>query len=199
MRQGLFLIPLILAGCSGNLLAPSGSPPQLYRLSAPTELTIDAPPGHWQLAIDEPTATQDLNTSRIAVAPANDQIDYYAGVMWIDRPPVMLQQLLLDSFDRSGRIAAAQRQTSGVRSDFVLVTDLRDFEIETFDGPAVHISVTARLVRTRDRSIVASRIFEARTPAGTGLDATIAAFDQALRGVLTQIAGWTVAQGDKNP
>ena len=188
----------LLSGC-GNLLAPAGDPAKLYMLHAPAQVTTNAPPARWQLLIAAPDASLDLNNARIAVAPTSSRIDYYANVSWADRPPAMLQELLLESFDRSGRIGAVQRQSGGLKADFILNCDLQDFQVETAGQPVVHIGLTARLVRTRDRTIVASRKFESSSPAGGDFDGAIAAFDLDLQTLLPQIVDWTLSQGAQNP
>jgi len=198
-RIPLILLLLALTGCSG-LLAPSGSPAKLYTLSAPKEVAMTAPQANWQLLVAMPGAELDLDTPRIAIIPEPSRMDYYADVTWADRPPAMLQELLLQSFDRSGRIAAVQKQSGGLKSDFILTADIEDFEVDTTAGdPAVHIRVAARLVRSRDRAIVATRSFEANAPAGANFDGAIAAFDGALQSMLPQIVDWTLTQGSRNP
>jgi cholesterol transport system auxiliary component len=199
-RISLVLLTLMLTGCSGGLLAPSGSPAKLYTLSAPKDVPTSAPQANWQLLIAMPDAVLDINTSRIAIAPAPARIDYYADVAWADRPPAMLQELLLQSFDRSGRIAAVQRQSGGVKSDFLLTADIQDFEVDAASGdPFVHIRIGARLVRSRDRAIIGARSFETTVPAGGTFDGAISAFDSALQSLLPQIVDWTLAQGSRNP
>jgi cholesterol transport system auxiliary component len=194
----LAVLTMALAGCSG-LLAPSGSPAKLYTLSAPREVTTSAPQANWQLLVAMPDAVLELNSARIAIAPAPARIDYYADVAWGDRPPAMLQELLLQSFDRSGRIAAAQRQAGGLKSDFILTTDIQDFEVDAASGaPAAHIRVSARLVRSRDRTIAAARSFETTVPAGDNFDDAIAAFNNAVQALLPQIVDWTLTQGSRN-
>jgi cholesterol transport system auxiliary component len=187
----------LLTGCSG-LLAPSGSPAKLYTLNAPQQVATNAPQARWQLLIAEPSAPLDLNNSRIAIAPTPDRIDYYADVSWSDRPPAMLQELLLQSFDRSGRIGAVQRQNGGLKADFILTCDIQDFQVESSPGPVAHVGLTARLVRTRDRTIVASRKFDISSPAGGDFDGAIAAFDTGLQSLLPQIVDWTLSQGAQN-
>jgi cholesterol transport system auxiliary component len=195
----LILLLLTLTGCSASsLLAPSGAPAKLYTLSAPKEVASSAPQANWQLLIAMPNAVLDLNTPRIATIPAPSRMDYYADVSWADRPPAMLQELLLQSFDRSGRIAAVQRQSGGLKSDFLLIADIEDFEVDTTSGPAVHIRIAARVVRSRDRAIVAARSFESTVPAGGNFDAAIAAFDSGLQSILPQIVDWTLTQGSRN-
>jgi cholesterol transport system auxiliary component len=145
-----------------------------------------------------PEAGLDINTPRIAIIPAPSRMDYYADVSWADRPPAMLQDLMVQSFDRSGRSAAVQRQSGGLKSDFLLTTDIENFEVDTTSEPAVHIRVAARLVRSRDREIVATRSFDSTVPAGGNFDSAIAAFDGALQAMLPQIVDWTLTQGSRN-
>ena len=194
------LLALALTGCSASsLLAPSGAPPKIYTLSAPKEVTSSAPQANWQLLVAMPGAVADLNTTRIAIIPAPSQMDYYADVTWADRPASMLQELLLQSFDRSGRIAAVQRQSGGLKSDFLLAIEIEDFEVDTTAAePNAHIRVAAKLVRNRDRTIVAARSFEASAPSGSSFDGAISAFDSGLQSVLPQIVDWTLTQGSQH-
>jgi len=200
IRHIPILLALALTGCSGGLLAPSGAPPKIYTLSAPKEIASSASQAGWQLLIAMPAAVNDINTTRIAIIPAPSRMDYYADVTWADRPAAMLQELLLQSFDRSGRIAAVQRQSGGLKSDFLLTTEIEDFEVDNAAAePNAHIRVTARLVRSRDRAIVATRNFEATVPSGNSFDGAIAAFDGGLQAVLPQMVDWTLTQGNQHP
>ncbi len=194
----MILTLLALAGCGGSLLGPSSNPPSLYRLSAPEDIVSATPAARWQLVVDTPTAPQDLDTSRIAIAPEPARIDYYAGVAWADRAPVMIQELMLESFDKSGKVAAV-RQQSNIRPDFLLSTDIRHFEADAAGDPSVHVDISAHLIRARDRAIVATRNFSATAPVSPGFDGTIGAFDQAMRTMLPQIVDWTLTEGDANP
>lgn len=199
-RAAMLVCLLAIPGCSGGILAPSGPAPGLYTLSPPAQVSTPATQVNWQLLIDMPSAPLDLNSSRIAIAPAPDRIDYYADVAWVDRVPPLLQALILESFDRSGRIAAVQRQGGGLRADYVLATELRDFEVDaTQPNSAAHLRLTARLVRMRDRSIVASRTFEATGPAvGSGIDTVVASFNGALGDILPQIVTWALTTGSQS-
>jgi cholesterol transport system auxiliary component len=195
------LLALALTGCSASsLLSPSGAPPKLYTLAAPRDVATGAPQAGWQLLIATPSAELDLNTPRIAVIPAPSRVDYYSDVTWADRPPAMMQELLLQSFDRSGHIAAVQKQSGGLKSDFLLTTEIENFEVDTTAAePGVHIRVVARLVRTRDREIVATKAFDASVPAGGSFDGAITAFDSGVQSLLPQMVDWTLTQGSQHP
>jgi cholesterol transport system auxiliary component len=200
-RICLVLALMALSGCSAaSLLAPSSEPAKLYTLSAPRTVASTAAPAHWQLLIAMPDAPLDLNAVRIAIMPSPGRIDYFANVAWADRPPAMLQDMLVDGFDSSGRIAAVERQTGGLKSDFVLTCELQDFQVEAGNaGSVAHLRLTARLVRGRDRAIVAMKTFEADQAAGNDFDGAMAAFDSDLKFMLPQIVDWTLNQGNANP
>src|ERR1043166_7445800 len=55
-------------------------------------------------------------------------MDYYAHAQWTDRAPLLLQGLLVEAFEKSQRIAAVGRESAGIRSDYILQSELHDFE-----------------------------------------------------------------------
>ena len=74
------------------------------------------------------------------------QIEYYARAQWSDRAPQMVQTLMIESFENSQRIIAVGRDVVGLRADFILKSELREFQAEYFNG--------ARRVRSRpDRGL----------------------------------------------
>jgi cholesterol transport system auxiliary component len=108
----------------------------------------------------------------------------------------MVQTLLIESFESTRKIGAVGREAIGLRPDFVLKTDLREFEA-IYDGanpaPTVWVRMNAKLVRMPERRIVASDTREAKVPAGGGkITDIVAAFDDALGRVLKEIVAFTL-------
>ena len=67
------------------------------------------------------------------------------------------------------------------------------FEIDAGMGEAV-VEISAKMVRARDGSIAAGRIFEARTPvASVSEGETVGAIDMATGRVLRDITGWAAS------
>ena len=60
-----------------------------------------------------PTATAGLNSARIALRPTPTTLEYYARASWIDVVPVMVQNLLAESFDNAGKIDVLGRGVVG--------------------------------------------------------------------------------------
>ena len=157
----------------------------------------DAPKVDWQLAVALPNAPQSLDTTRIALELTPQTMDYYANASWQDRAPVIVQRTLLEGFEKSGKIAAVARDTGGMRGDYILQSDLRAFgaRYEVPDtAPMVIVDISARLLRTPGREIVAT--LQARHTAQASVNsvpAVVAAFDQALGETAEQIVAWALA------
>ena len=187
---------LLLAACSVNLPG-SGAPPDLYTLTPKSTYSGDLPTVTWQLAVEVPVAAESLNNSRIALRHDPLSLRYYKGARWTERAPVMVQTLLIESFENSGKIVAVARKATDIRADFVLKTDLREFQAEYDAGgaPVAHVRLNAKLVIMPKRAIIASETFESSVQAdGTGIAQAVAAFDTALGKTLKQIVEWALVQ-----
>ena len=190
----------VLGGCAAiNPL--SASPPQLYTLSPKSTFSPNLPTVQWQLLIETPAAAAGLDSARIALRQSATTLDYYAEVAWTDRAPLMVQTLLVESFENTGRIVSVGREAIGLRADFVLKTELREFQVESFDVPVEtpRVRINAKLVRIPEREIIASENFERTQAAATSsFETVILAFDEALDGVLRDLVEWALIAGEYN-
>jgi len=183
---------LMLAACSS--LGP-GPAPQLYVLAPQLGPLADAPQVSAQFVVAEPDTPESLNTPRIALT-RGVMLDYYAGAAWADRVPALIQGSLVDALDKSGKIAAVASDTQGVRGDFRLETQLKDFtaHYDTPDGPpTITVRIVAKLVESDGRQIVASLDSVHSQQAGANtVPEVVAAFDSALSASLEEIAGFAL-------
>lgn len=172
-------------------------PVDLYTLTPKTTFTETLPKVDWQLVVEKPVAAASLDTPRIALQRTPLTFEYYAESAWTDNAPAMVQTLLIESFERTGQIPAVGREAIGLRPDYILKTDLREFEaIYKGDNPVptVWVRMNAKLVKMPERRIVASETYGAEMPAaGSTLTAVVEAFDEALGKVLKQIVEFTLA------
>ncbi len=185
-------LAFLLVACAG-MLPGSGAPPDLYTLTPKSTYSADLPTVTWQLAIEVPVAAESLNNSRIALRHDPLSLLYYKGARWTERAPVMVQTLLIESFENSGKIVAVARKATDIRADYVLKTDLREFQAEYDAGgaPVAHVRLNAKLVVMPKRAIIASKTFESSVQAaGSNVSQVIAAFDLALGRTLKQIVEW---------
>ena len=185
-------LAFLLVACAG-MLPGSGAPPDLYTLTPKSTYSADLPTVTWQPAIEVPVAAESLNNSRIALRHDPLSLLYYKGARWTERAPVMVQTLLIESFENSGKIVAVARKATDIRADYVLKTDLREFQAEYDAGgaPVAHVRLNAKLVVMPKRAIIASKTFESSVQAaGSNVSQVIAAFDLALGRTLKQIVEW---------
>jgi cholesterol transport system auxiliary component len=106
----------------------------------------------------------------------------------------MVQTLLVEIFENSGRIVGVGRQSSALRSDFALITDLREFQVEYEDGvPKTRVRLNAKLVKMPDRVIIGVTTIERiQEAAGADLISVVEAFDVALGKTMKRIVEWTL-------
>lgn len=191
---------LAFAGCTG--LPFDKPPPQLFMLTPKSSFPDDLPKVEWQMSIDLPLASASLNTSRIAVHRTALSLDYYEGVAWADTAPKMVQNLLIESFENSGRILGIGRQSAALRADYNLVTELREFQAELRNNgtPKVRVAINVKLVRFPQRDIVAATSKEAVILARDGhIEDVVHAFDDALGKVLEDVVSWTLTAVPPEP
>lgn len=190
---------LALSACGGIL--PKAEPMQI--LQPQVHVTADPawPQANWQLAIVRPRSNDMIETPRLVVNPTPDRVEVYKGVAWSDSTPELVQQAMISAFEDSNRITAVSRQGNGLRTDFLLQSDLRDYQAvyRTPAGPPdIVLTISVKLVDFASSRVVAGRVFT-QTQAATSTDvhAVAQAFDTALGNVLHELVGWTLAQGNQ--
>ena len=199
-RRGVLagVASLSLASCSGNLIGPPSPAPQIYVLNTKFAPVTNVPNVPWQLVIGVPNAPASLDTQRIALERAPNTMDYYANSEWTDRAPVLLQSLLVQAFENSGRIATVGRETSGIRADYVLETEVRDFEAYYAvpdTPPVVRVTLMVKLFGALSHDIAAAMEFRNESQASANNMASItAAFNQATGATIQAIVAWALSQ-----
>jgi len=204
-----------VGACSSIVPGADRDPPRLYDLSPKSTFAKHLPRVRWQLVVEPPIAAAGLSSARIALKRHLLRLEYYAQAAWTDTTPTMIQTLIIESFENSRKIISVGRTSAGLRSDYVLQTSLREFQAEysnvgltkeamkkteskTAVGPTVRVSINAKLVKMPERTIIASRTFEHLVIAeSNGMEAIVAAFDDALGKALKRIVQWTLVQGQR--
>lgn len=186
------------AACE-TIVPGQGPPPILYRLTPKSTFSPEVPVVTWQLILEQPLANAGLNTTRIALWPNPTNLEYYARASWTDRAPDMIQTLMIESFENSDKIVSVGRESVGLRADFVLKSELREFQADYRDGvPHGHVGINAKLVKMPERVIVGSEKFDSVVKAEADrLTDIIEAFDTALGKVLKRLVEWTLITGEQ--
>ena len=188
---------MALSACSvGKLFGPPDAP-QLYVLKPAMPAPESSAKITWALAIDLPEATQNLDSDRIAISRSPNTQDYYGNAAWPDQLPEIIQGLVVSAFESNGRIEQVVRDTDGIRTDYLLKIDIRDFEArydQPEGAPTAAIAFQVILVDRKDRSFAAHLSIKKESAATQNtVDAAIEAMDRALSAALADIVTWTLA------
>lgn len=183
----------LLSAC--NVIPEVDKPLNLYSLS-PKVGAVSAPSTlDWQLVVAEPKAGADLATNRIALTRSANRIEYFAEGVWSDAAPALVQSKLIEAFEDVVPQLAVGRDSAGLKPDYILQSELRDFEaVYAGSGGEALVRITAKLVKMPERKIVKSISAEARQPAsGAGLPGIVGAFEAALAQVFDKLIGEILA------
>jgi cholesterol transport system auxiliary component len=198
-RRGILVggAAMTLAGCGGGgLIGPPSPAPQIYVLHPEFGPVADAAAVGWQLVVATPVAAASLDTERIALERAPNIMDYYASSQWPDRLPVLIQSLLVEALEKSGKIRAVGRETEGIRADYVLESEIRDFEAfyaVADTPPNIRVTITAKLLAALSHELVATTQASQQARAAANDMANItAAFTRAAGSALGDIVGWVL-------
>jgi cholesterol transport system auxiliary component len=197
----LILTALSVAGCGGIFSNPETR--HLYQVTSVSSFAPGLPHSEAQLAIGPVEAPAGLDTERIALTRAPLSLDYFADVAWSDRAPAMVRTMLLESMQNSGLFKAVGSDTFNLRSDYLLKTELRNFEA-IYDsqgaGPAVTVVLGLTLVKLPGDAVVGQTVIRERQPAASNeIPEIVRAFNLALGKALQEAVGWTADHAALSP
>jgi cholesterol transport system auxiliary component len=152
-----------------------------------------------RLVIDMPTVSESLDTDRIALTRGRTGLDYYAGSIWTDRVPVLLQGLLVEAFENDGHIAEVGRDAGVLTPDYLLETEIRDFDARYTGAdehpPTAVVALLLSLIRMPDRQMIGQTLITDTSSASRNdLDVIVEAFDSAVGKALIRSVAWTLRE-----
>lgn len=193
---------ILLAGCQSLVPGADRAPPSYYDLTPKSTYPDDLPRVDAQMIVELPSASAGLTTSRIALKTHPTRLNYYANAEWSDIAPRMVQTLMIESLENTNRIVAVSREGSGLRSDYILKVELREFQAEQYENasvPTIRVRMSVRLVRMPERVIIAGHSEEWSLEAESeSLSDVVVAFDEVLGHVMKRIVTWTIRRADED-
>ncbi len=201
IRSFIAMLAIVsMAGCTGlGTLQQASKPNDLYLLSPKSTFSPSLPRVQRQIVVEEPTATAAVNTDQIAVQPTPLQVQYLARARWVDRAPLIVQTLLVESFENSGKVAAVGRSTVGLRADYVIVPDLREFqgivvsEADNSSNIRVEVRMNIKIIDEFEDKIIASSSFQENVVSASDQTADlVTAFDTALGRTMRDAVEWSI-------
>lgn len=204
VRGAALLLMLCMAGCG---ILPKKENIQVFAPQIKVAPDAAWPVVSWQLTIARPSTSKLLDSSRMVVSPSPDTLQVYQAASWTDSVPDLVQTIVANAFEDSGKITAVGRQATAVRADILLLLDIRHFEAVYADPalnsragqspPNAMIEINAKLLDSNGR-VIATRTFSRSAPASaTAVPAVAHAFDDALTGLTSELVGWTLNSGQQ--
>lgn len=188
---------LALAGCVS--LFPKTEPAQLYRFggSAATQPGSGAMTGQVGVSLAALDFTAAAAGDRIMTV-TGPEVAYIAAARWAAPAETLFAEALEQAFERDARTVAITGRRGAGGAQLVLDVDVNAFEARYENGreaaPTAVVTLDAKLMRTRERTVVAHRVIEVRQPAGENrVSAIVQAMDSATTSALGQLVEWTDA------
>lgn len=187
----------VMTGCT---VLPEREALDLYTLPASslgTAETADTVEGGLRLA--RPDTSDALGSNRILVTTDGIGFQAYPGARWAAPVPLLWRDWLLDAFWRDGRFTGLSTSSDGLQAERELGGMLRALHVEHRDGQSeAVIRFDARLIDTTQRSIIATRRFEARQPAsGTEALDGVRALGAAADRLAAELIQWVADTGSQ--
>ncbi len=180
---------LLASGCVSGAFDSEVPQRGVYVISVQAPTPSEAAPLAVDLIVARPSARPGLDTDRIAVLNADRRLDYYAGGRWGAEADIVVQDLLVESLRNTGRLRTVQGDVSAFSADYVLQSELNDFQAEYSAGsgdPVVRVTLECTLGRVKDRRSLSVFTATATAPAANNtLGAVVAAFESAYRQAAT--------------
>jgi cholesterol transport system auxiliary component len=198
-----------LCGCSTASLFDSETPiPTNYVLAAapPAKAPTQSLASNIDLAIARPDVIPGLDSRHIAVQKGR-LLDHYKGTEWGGSVSEVVQTLLVGSLDQQQLFRSVTSEQTRVSADYILDVEVRDFQSEYVEGegsPQVRVTFVSRLIRIKDRELIATLVSTALKPAADNrMGAVAAAFESAAQQAALDLAGKAASavagDVDKNP
>lgn len=193
------MIPLcflpFLGGCF-SLLPKPADPPRIYTLTPKSTFPTDLTNIQGLIIVEQPHAGADIETEKITVHLTPHKVDYYKQAKWIERAHKMMQNLIVESFENSRKVTAIASDAAKLRSDYLLMTELKEFQAEIYHNPnetRVHVGLNAKLIKMPERKLVTSQNFDRILIAPSiKMDDIVSTFDAATGKILKKLVVWTI-------
>ncbi|EMD1678884.1 MULTISPECIES: ABC-type transport auxiliary lipoprotein family protein [Klebsiella] len=191
VRLLMVLVCLPLAACT---VLPQRPVSQVWLLPAQPGAPASGQTINRSLRVMQPSTSQFINSSRIAVQPQGAEITVYSGSRWSDSVPVLVRNRLTQELRTDGRFISVSSDEDNLQADFELGGDLSSFQgVYNGNKGEVLIQFDTHLVQTSNRRVIASQRFVIRQPiSGSSMNEVVEAFGLASDRLAADILRWLV-------
>lgn len=194
VRWAVVLGAGLLGGCGG--LKSSRPAEQVYVLHAASGAAAAPAAVAGVLRVPRPTVQPGLDSSRIALTRAGNELDYFADSRWGDSLPKVLEAFAAESLANSGQFATViSAAPASVMGDFDLLLTVRHFEAAYAAGaPEARVDFDCVLLGGAPRQVLGRCDASAQVPAGENrLGPIVNALERAAQQAIADAAAQAAA------
>jgi ABC-type uncharacterized transport system auxiliary subunit len=173
----------LLSGCVG------GRPIHYYTINRPSVAAATPKADGPVLVIGSITAPEPLQDGRIRYRSGSNEVGAYEYHRWMERPSVMVQDLLVQALRATGKCRQVLEGSSAAEGDFLVRGRLREFA--EVDNPGIQTRVILRLelVDRKDRVVIWDRDYNRDVPVeGKTMNEVVRSMEQNLQQVIADAA-----------
>ncbi len=151
---------------------------------------------NWQLTIDEPGADTRFDSDYVVVNSEESKVNYIKEVRWVARLPLLVQEVFTTLFEQSNVVKGVGDPSEGLDADFILLTDIKSFQLEVREKPTIVIQVYGRLMQASDRELIAAKLFSIRIPIESETPGDVmGGFVKGVNQITGELIDWVYASG----
>lgn len=192
----------LLAGCASMVdsLTPTETS-LIFDLAPLDDASVKGRRVGFNLSVSEPRAAMILDSDKVLVRPSPVVVQYYPDIIWADRIPKLVQRRVIQAFEDSNRVRSVAPRSDGFSSQYDLLLEIRDFNIEpsvrenanVANPIRVKVTFYAKLVSERSAQVVRSRKITKIVEVLVESRENIAlAFNQAFAEATVSLVNWTL-------
>lgn len=185
MRNKL-LIAIILIGACTPLFPPQPREnKKIFFLSDIKEFSEMKNNLGINLIIDEVETNAGLESQKVAVTN-NNQLSYYENTFWADNLSEVIRSTLIESFENSEKFKSITTENHGIRGDYALSINIRDFQIE--DDKIANVKIVTKLIELPKRQVMLGFTSQSnKTPRSNSTADLIDSLNEAFQEVQKEI------------
>ncbi len=140
------------------------------------------------VTVGVPVIDKELRTTRVPVQVSDTEVQYIAGMTWVDTPDRLFKSLLSETVRRTTNRVVLDPDQVALDPGLLLSGKLWKFGYDAATGEAV--VRFEGMLSSPDGAHVETRMFESRVPADGTAATTSAALNRAANQVALDVAGW---------
>jgi len=189
MMRTAFPIGCLWIGCLLSAACVGGRPIHYYTIDHPAATIPNGKPDGPVLLVGRIFTPEALEDGRIQYRSGSNEVGAYEYHRWVERPGLMVRDLLIQTLRASGKYRQVQDASSAASGDYLIRGKL--FEFSEVDQPGIQtrVSLQLELVNRKTGLVVWDRRYNRDEPVnGKTIEEVVSSLDHNLHQVIADAA-----------